>query len=59
MNHTAVSILFLIFSIYFLIRVISYGIYEIKNENNNFGGYSIICISIIALIFSNIMILIN
>lgn len=59
MSHLVVSILFLISSIYFLVRVISYGIYEIKKEKNSFGGYSIICISIIAIIFSNVIILLN
>lgn len=48
--------LFLIFTIYILINSISYGIYEIKKENNKTGGASVIIFTIFSVIFSNIMI---
>ena len=43
---------FLIFLIIF-IQTVSYGIYEIKNQNNASGGIVLICISFIIFILSN------
>ena len=48
--------LFFIFTIYVLINSISYGIYEIKKENNKTGGISVIILTIASVVFSNIMI---
>ncbi len=50
------KILFLLFSIFVLIKTIFYGIYEINTEQNKIGGISVICFCTIVLIFSNIVI---
>lgn len=49
-------ILFLLFTIYVLIQSISYGLYEMKQENNSFGGKFVIAFTIFSVIFSNIMV---
>ena len=49
-------ILFLLFTIYVLIQSISYALYEIKQENNSFGGKMVIAFTIFSVIFSNIMV---
>lgn len=49
-------ILFLLFTIYVLIQSISYALYEIKQENNSFGGKLVIVFTIFSVIFSNIMV---
>ncbi|MFR2534586.1 MAG: hypothetical protein ACLS95_05085 [Clostridia bacterium] len=52
-------ILFLLFTIYVLIHTISYGIYEIKEENNKTGGYFVISFTVFTIIFSNIVVWLN
>lgn len=49
-------ILFLIFTIYVLIRSISYGLYEINEQKNKFGGNLVILFTIFSVVFSNIMV---
>jgi len=49
-------ILFLIFTIYSLIKCISYGLYEIHEQKNKIGGFSVIFFSIFSIVFSNIMV---
>ncbi len=49
-------ILFLFFTIYVLVYSISYGLYEIKQEKNSFGGSLVIAFTIFSVIFSNIMV---
>lgn len=49
-------ILFLIFTIYVLIRSIAYGLYEINEQKNKFGGRLVILFAIFSAIFSNIMV---
>lgn len=46
-------------SIWFFIRTFSYGIFEIKNNSNKPGGITIIILSIISLIFPNVIIYIH
>ena len=53
------SFIFIIISIYFCIRAIAYGLYEIKNENNKSGGITVISFSILVTIFINIVIFIK
>lgn len=53
------DIIFLIFTLYILLRCIAYGIYEIKEENNRFGGILFIITGIVAVIFSNVLMFIN
>ena len=52
-------IIFAIISLYFFVRAVSFGIYEIKTNNNTFGGIVIFLIALFALIFPNIIILTN
>jgi len=48
--------LFLMFSIFVLLKSIFYALYEIKTENNKSGGVALICFSIIVIIFANIVV---
>lgn len=48
------SIVFTTFTIYALLKAIGYGIYEIKNENNRYGGIFIISFSTFSVILVNI-----
>ena len=52
----AYHVLFLIFTIYVLIKSISYGLYEIKQEENKFGGKLVIAFSVFSVVFSNIIV---
>lgn len=49
-------VLFLIFTIYTLIKCVSYGLYEIHEQENKIGGIWVICLTIFSVIFSNIMV---
>ncbi len=49
-------ITFLFLSIYVLIKSISYGIYEIKQEKNTFGGNLVIWSTVFIVIFDNIVV---
>ncbi len=51
--------LFLLFTIYVFIHTISYGMYEIKQENNKMGGYFVISFTVLTVIFSNIVVWLN
>lgn len=53
------DIIFLIFTLYILLRCIAYGIYEIKQEENKFGGILFIVTGVVAVVFSNILMFIN
>ena len=46
-------ILFFIFTIYIVIKSISYGIYEIREKSNKKGGIAVILLSILCLFLSN------
>ncbi len=45
-------IVFVILILYSFIKAISYAIYEIKQENNKFGGILIISFSVVCVITS-------
>ena len=49
-------IFFAIISILAFIRTISYGFFEIKKNNNTFGGIVVFIIALIGLVFPNIII---
>lgn len=51
--------LYIVFSIYFLIKSIFYTMYEINSENNKSGGIAFIVFSVFTLIFSSVVILIR
>ena len=59
MNNTFIDIIFLFFTLGLLCRIIAYGLYEIKNESNFFGGVCTIVLSIVSVVFSNIMVWIS
>lgn len=50
---------FALFSIFIFIRTISYGIYEIKENNNTIGGIVTFIVALLALILPNAVIWIN
>ena len=51
------DLLFILISLYVLIKTIYYGLYEIKENNNKTGGIVVISFSVIVFIFFNIVIL--
>ena len=50
------NFLFIIFSIYVLLKTILYALYEIKTQENKSGGIAIIVFSIIILTFATLFI---
>lgn len=59
MNHIIYFIVFLITTIYILLKAIGYAIYEIREFNNKVGGIVIISFSTLVVIFANVMMLIR
>lgn len=55
MLSIAYHILFLLFTIYVLIESISYGIFEIKQQSNKFGGTCVILFTIFCIVLGNIV----
>ena len=53
------SVLFSLFTLYILLESISYAIFEIKKQNNKFGGTCVILFSVFCIILSNIVIWMN
>ena len=51
------DLLFILISLYVLIKTIYYGLYEIKENDNKTGGIVVISFSFIVFIFFNIVIL--
>ncbi len=49
-------ILFLLISLYILLKTIGYALYEINTLNNKTGGIVIITFSILVVIYSNIVV---
>lgn len=45
-------VLFVIVNIFIFIRVLAYGLYEIKQENNKFGGITVIVFSLLVAVLS-------
>lgn len=52
MFDTLQFILFVIVIIYIFFKTFAYGLYEIKQENNKFGGVTVIVFSFIVSILS-------
>lgn len=52
-------ILFTIFTIFIFVKTVSYGIYELKINNNTIGGIVTFLIALISLVFPNIIIWFN
>lgn len=59
MNNAFIDFVFLVFTLVLLCKIIAYGLYEIKNENNLFGGVCTIAFSVASVVFSNIMVWIS
>ncbi|MCI8470211.1 MAG: hypothetical protein HFJ35_01735 [Clostridia bacterium] len=56
MTNIIYHVLFLIISLYILLRTIGYALYEINTIKNKVGGITIITFSVLVVIFSNIMV---
>lgn len=52
-------IVFIITTVFILVKTISYGLYEINTENNKSGGIAIIVFSILVIVFTNVMVFIR
>ena len=50
-------IAYILFLIYIFVSSIYYAIYEMKNKNNKFGGISVICFTLISVIFGIVSVL--
>lgn len=48
--------IFILSSIFVFVNTVSYGLYEIKQEKNTYGGVLVIVFSIFCIIFSNIVV---
>ena len=59
MNSIVYNIIFLILTLYILLKTIGYAIYEMKECNNKIGGIVVISFSTAVVIFVNIMMLIR
>ena len=49
-------IVIIILSIYTILKTISYGIYEIKNNENKSGGIAVIAVSILSAILCDVIV---
>lgn len=59
MTSIIYDLIFLLISIFILLKAIGYAIYEMKELNNKAGGIAIISFSTLVVIFANITIWIN
>ena len=59
MNIFFIDAIFFIFTIFILIKICSYAFYEMRNENNVFGGVTTIVVTLVSVIFVNVMVWIN
>ena len=50
------NFLFIIFSIYVLLKTIFYALYEIKSQDNKSGGVAVIVFSVIVLVLANVVV---
>lgn len=57
MLNTIFYIIFIISSFFIFINTVSYGLYEIKEQKNTYGGVLVIAFSIFCIIFVNVVIL--
>lgn len=51
--------IFIIITIYILLKTIFYALYEFNTLNNKSGGIAIICLSFLVVIFTNIIVFIK
>lgn len=55
MTSIIYDLIFLIITIFILLKVLGYAIYEIKELNNKSGGITVISFSTLVVIFANVM----
>lgn len=55
----AFYIVFLLISLYILLKAIGYGIYEIQEKENKTGGFTVIVFSLLVSTFANLMMFLN
>ena len=48
--------IFIVVTIFILIKTIFYGLYEINTENNRSGGIAVICFSALVVVVANIIV---
>ena len=48
--------IFIVITIFILIKTIFYGLYEINTENNRSGGIAVICFFFLFVVFANIIV---
>lgn len=49
-------IVIIVLSIYMVLKTVSYGIYEIKNNENKSGGIAVICVSLLSAILCDVIV---
>lgn len=59
MTSILYDLIFLITSLYILLKTFGYAIYEIKNFKNKSGGITIIIFSTLVVIFANVMMILT
>ena len=59
MSNIVYHVLFLIISLYILLKAIGYAWYEINTIKNKSGGITVIAFSVIVVILSNVMVWLN
>ena len=55
----SIFILIIVLSIWIFIKTLSYGIYEIKQNSNTFGGVATIVIAVISLVSPILVLYVN
>lgn len=50
------NFLFIIFSIFVLLKSVFYALYEIKSQDNKSGGVAIIVFTVIVLVIANVVV---
>ena len=55
MTSIIYDLIFLVISIFILLKVIGYAVYEIKELNNKSGGIAVISFSALVVVFANVM----
>lgn len=48
-------IIFFLITLFLFFKTVGYGVYELKNNQNKFAGITIFILSLISIVFSNII----
>lgn len=59
MNVFFIDAVFFVFTIFILVKMSVYAWYEIRSENNVFGGVCTIVITLASVVFVNVMVWLN